>query len=251
MSTPSTNINDTFFEGLYQYAWKHTIPEGLTEAEVDFIIEIGKLKAGESILDLMCGYGRHAIELGRRGINVTAIDNLYSYIIEIKDKALQQSLPVKAIQENILDAKFEKVYDSAICMGNSFAFFQKHDALTILSNISSHLKKGGILIINSWMIAEITMKYFREKEWHQAGNYKCILDYKFLFNPTRIESEQTFLSDDGEVEMKKGIDYIYSLNEYEEMFQQAGFKTLNLYSTPRKRKFTFGDVRVYIVAEKL
>src|SRR5881227_3656237 len=125
MSTPSTNINDTFFEGLYQYAWKHTIPEGLTEAEVDFIIEIGKLKAGESILDLMCGYGRHAIELGRRGINVTAIDNLYSYIIEIKDKALQQSLPVKAIQENILDAKFEKVYDSAICMGNSFAFFQK------------------------------------------------------------------------------------------------------------------------------
>jgi len=45
-------------------------------------------------------------------------------------------------------------------MGNSFAFFDRQDAVTILKNISGHLKAGGIFIINSWMIAEVALKHF-------------------------------------------------------------------------------------------
>src|SRR6185369_4645819 len=115
------------------------------------IQEIAFLKNGGKVLDIMCGYGRHSIELARRGVEVTAIDNLRDYIDEIKAKAKEQNLPICALQEDILNAKLGEVYDAVICMGNSFAFFDRNDAITILKNISSHLKPGGILIINSWM----------------------------------------------------------------------------------------------------
>lgn len=251
MSSSSPNINNTFFEGSYKHAWKGIIPAGLTEAEVDFIQEIASLKNGGKVLDIMCGYGRHALELGRRGTKVVAIDNLQPYIDEIESKAAEQNLPVKAMQQDVLFAKLDDVYDAAICMGNSFAFFDKADAVTILKNISNHLKPDGILIINSWMIAEVAIKHFKEKDWHYAGDYKCMLEYKYCLHPSRIESEQTIISPDGTVEIVKGIDYIFTLDELEIMFNEAGLKTKDVFSTPRKRKFVMGDGRVYIVATKI
>lgn len=250
MPSSSPNINNTFFEGSYKHAWKGTIPTGLTETEVDFIQEVGSLKNGGKVLDIMCGYGRHALELGRKAVSVTAVDNLQDYIDEIKVKAAEQNVPVNAIQEDVLYAKLNEVYDAAICMGNSFAFFDKADALTILKNVSDHLKPGGILIINSWMVAEVAIKHFREKDWHYAGDYKCMLEYKYFFHPSRIESEQTIISPDGSVEVLKGVDYIFTLDELESMFNEAGLKTKDVFSTPRKKKFVLGDGRVYIVAEK-
>lgn len=251
MSSSSPNINNIFFEGSYKHAWKGIIPAGLTEAEVDFIQEIASLKNGGKVLDIMCGYGRHALELGRRGTKVVAIDNLQPYIDEIESKAAEQNLPVKAMQQDVLFAKLDDVYDAAICMGNSFAFFDKADAVAILKNISNHLKPDGILIINSWMIAEVAIKHFKEKDWHYAGDYKCMLEYKYCLHPSRIESEQTIISPDGTVEIVKGIDYIFTLDELEIMFNEAGLKTKDVFSTPRKRKFVMGDGRVYIVATKI
>jgi len=251
MASSSFNINNNFFEGLYKHAWKGIIPPGLTEAEVDFIQEIGAIKSTAKILDIMCGYGRHSLELARRGAQVTAIDNLQEYIDEIKIKASKQNLGIDAIQSDILHVTLDELYDVAICMGNSFAFFDKADAVTVLKNISNHLKPGGIFIINSWMIAEIAIKHFKQKDWHYAGGYKCILEYNYCFHPSRIESEQTIISPDGLVESVKGVDYIFTLDELEEMFNEAGLKTKDLYSTPRKRKFTLGDGRIYIVASKI
>jgi cyclopropane fatty-acyl-phospholipid synthase-like methyltransferase len=247
----SFNINNSFFEGSYQHAWKGTIPPGLTEAEVDFILEAGALAPGSKLLDLMCGYGRHALELGRRGVAVTAIDNLPAYIEETREKARAENLPVEARVDDILQAGLEGVYDTAICMGNSFNFFNKEDGIALLKKLSQHIRPGGILIINSWTIAEVAIKYFKDKDWHFAGPYKCVIENNYCFSPSRIESEMTIIGPQGSIETRKAVDYIFTLDELEEMFQQAGLRTKAYYSTPRKRKFSLGDVRIYIVAEKV
>ena len=245
------NINDHFFSGSYKHAWKGISPHGLTVAETDFIIELAELNENDSVLDLMCGYGRHSLELARRGIRVEAIDNLADYIDEIQATADSEKLEVKVRCENVVSVKLGVVYDAVVCMGNSFSFFDRENTIKILHNISNHLKPGGELIINSWMVAEIAIRHFREKDWHYAGEYKCVLDYQYLFNPSRIESEQTIISNEGQVEVVKGIDYIYSIEELEQMFAEVGLRTTGLYSTPRKRKFNLGDSQIYIVAEKI
>ena len=249
--TASTNINNHFFEGTYKEAWKGLIPSGLTEAEVDFIIDVAALGKDDKVLDLMCGYGRHSLELARKGIQVTAVDNLKAYIDEINLQATTDGLPVQAFHADILNFEPAEQYKAAICMGNSFAFFAEQDAVSILRNISAHLNSDGILIINSWMIAEIAIRHFKEKDWHYAGEYKCLLDYRYCFHPSRIESEQTIISSEGFIETVKGVDYIFTLDELERMFNNAGLRTRALYSTPRKRKFSLGDGHIYIVAEKI
>ena len=244
------NINSAFFKGIYKEVWRNEIPKGLTEAEVDFIEEIAKLKKQDTVLDIMCGYGRHANELAKRGYSVTAIDNSKEYIDEIKVIAEGEKLSVKAMLEDVSQAKFTERYDAVICMGNSFAFFNAETAKAILQQIFGCLSLGGVFIINTWTIAEIAIKNFQERTWHYVNYYKFFTESKFLFQPTRIESNYTILAASGEMETLKGIDYIFSFAELELMLNNAGFKMRDVYSTPRKRKYNFGDSRAYIVAVK-
>lgn len=250
MSSPSTNINDTFFEGIYKDVWRKLIPAGLSEAECDLLQDVAHLAPGDKVLDLMCGYGRHALELARRGFTLTAVDNSAGYISEVKSVAEDEGLAVETVSNSALEMQLNQQYKAAICMGNSFAFFNREDAVQLLKKIAAHLQNDGILMINSWMIAEIAIKHFREKEWYEVDGYKYMLDYRFQFQPSRIESEHTILSKKGEIEIIQGVDYIFTLSEMEVMFNEAGLKTKELYSTPRKRPFKMGDNRIYIVVQK-
>lgn len=250
MSTHTTNINDNFFEGIYKEVWRKLIQPGLSEAECDFLADIARLEKSDAVLDLMCGYGRHSLELGRRGFSVTAIDNSPDYIAEINAKAQQEALPVEAFAVSALQATLSHSYKAAICMGNSFAFFNREDATALLKKVASHLTNDGVLVINSWMIAEIAIKHFREKDWIEVDEFKVLMNNHFRFHPSRIESEHTVIAERGVMETIQGVDYIFTLSELEEMFREAGLRTLSLFSTPRKKPFRLGDSTVYIVAKK-
>lgn len=246
----SSNINNTFFEGSYKEVWRKLIPPGLTEAEVDFIVEAGCLRPGDRVLDIMCGYGRHALELGRRGVMVTAADNLEAYVREINSIAKETTLPVEGVLADVMALEPEGIYDAVICMGNSFSFFNEADAGALLQKLSAHLRRGGRMIINSWMIGEIAIRHFKEKDWYHVGPYKCVIDSRYLFNPSRIESEQLIIHPDGHIETTRGIDYIFTLPELAVLLNKANLSLEGVFSTPRKKVFQLGDARAYIVAER-
>lgn len=245
-----SNINDTYFDGLYKEIWKTIIPNELTPKEVDFIIQYFKLQQDSSVLDLMCGYGRHALALAAKGIHVTAIDNLPDYINELKKNAAAENLPVKAVLSNVIEYEPEENFDLVICMGNSLQFFDKHDLVRLLKKIAAHLKTGGHFFVNTWSIMEIAVKHFKENSSSTIGDFQSLADSKYFFSPSRIETEHTIISADGTTDIKKGVDYIWSLNEIGDMLNECGIKMTEVYSVPGRKRFTLGDHRAYIVAEK-
>jgi SAM-dependent methyltransferase len=253
MSEPASpeNINDNFFSGLYKNIWRKLIPPGLSEAEVDFMEQAGCLEPGNHVLDLMCGYGRHTLELARRGYRVTAIDNSPEYVDEIITRASEERLPVNTYCSGAVQMKLEGSFDMAICMGNSFAFFCEEEATTILRNLSGHLRSGGKFLINSWMIAEIAIRHFKEKDWFYLDEFTYLTDNSFLFYPTRIETDHILIHMNGTMQTIKGIDYIFTIAELTSLLEMTGFRLLDMYSTPRKKKFRLGDTKAYIVAEKV
>lgn len=244
------NVNNSFFQGYYKEIWRHIFPDKTTQAEVDFIINEAKLKVGSATLDLMCGYGRHTLELARKGVNVTAIDNLPDYTNEIKERAAAENLSVECYCSDVLEMDLGKEYDAVICMGNSLQFFNEEESHRLLTNISSHLKLGGKFFINTWSLAEIAVKNFKEKSWSRFNDLFFLAESKFLFHPTRVETISIIITDSGEREEKLAIDFIYSISEMEEMLNKTGFEIKDIYSIPGKKLFTVGEPRAYIVAEK-
>ena len=245
------NVNDHYFDGYYKDIWKAIIPAELTIKEVDFMLQHFHLRTGSTVLDLMCGYGRHTIALAEKGMIVTAVDNLTDYTDEIRQTALERSLPIETITSDALLFDSTKQYDLVICMGNSLNFFNAEDTRRILFNIASALKPGGSLLISSWSIAEIAIRNFKEKAWSYIGELKYLTDSKFLFQPARIETESMIINGDGHVETKSAIDYIFTIAELEAMLALAGFNLKDIYSIPGRKKFTLGEPRIYLVAQKL
>lgn len=244
------NINSSFFDGHYKEIWKQVFPEKTTIAEADFIIAESALEKGHHILDLMCGNGRHSLELAKRGIRVTAVDNLRDYIDEISEKAAKDNLPVTCVQSDVMELQLSGEFDAVICMGNSLQFFSADDGISILTHVASHLKPGGKLFINTWSIAEIVFKNFKEKSWGRVNDMLFLTENRILFNPTRLETDSIIIMDSGEREEKKGVDYIFTLSELETILNKSGFILKEIYSIPGKKKFALGEPRAYIVAER-
>jgi SAM-dependent methyltransferase len=245
-----SNINDHFFDGHYKEIWKTLIPAELTVKEVDFMVPHFNLQPGSRVLDLMCGYGRHALALGRKGIAVTAVDNLSAYVDEVRQTAAAEQLPIDAVCAPVIGFQPEGLFDLAICMGNSLNFFNREETVQLLTQVADSLKPGGEMLINSWSIAEIVFSKKQFNSWEQFGSLLFLSDARMEFSPARLEFDSITIGPDGKQEQKNGVDYIYSLNEMEAMLREAGFGLKEVYSIPGRKKFTLGEPRAYLVAQK-
>lgn len=244
------NINDSYFDGLYKEVWKNMIPELLTVKEMEFMIPHFSLDKRKSVLDMMCGYGRHALALARQGIRVTAVDNLPEYIREIQETATRESLPLEAVQANLAHYQPEGTYDLALCMGNSLNFFNLADLRSILHKTAAALVSGGHLLIHTWSIAEIAYPGFKTESEGMVGNMNMKTRAEILFRPARMIAWTEITGPDGHTETKQAIDYIYSLNEMEQLLQEAGLHLEEVYSIPGRKAFSIGEPRAYLIARK-
>ncbi len=242
-------INFIFFDGYYKDIWKKVIPSKASIIESNFLIEVCNLKEHAHVLDLMCGYGRHAIELAKQNIQITAIDIQKDYIKEIDFFAKTEALPINAINSNILTVEYGSQFDAALCMGNSFSVLNYETAIKILTKINSSLKTDGKLVIDTWMLAEIINKGYKKRDWSKIEDFYYLVENEYCFNPTRLESHHIMISKK-ETEIKESVDYILSINEYSKLLNTTGFKIENIFSTPNKSIFKFGDPRAYIVCKK-
>jgi len=245
------NINDSYFDGYYKEIWRKTVPELVTVRETRFFVDFFGLNSSSHVIDMMCGYGRHSLALASEGIAVTAIDNLKAYIDEIVSSSTISDLPIQAICADILSAPLKEPADLSICMGNSLNFFPEDDIISLLSRLSNNTKPGGHLVINSWSLTEIVAKGFINKHWENYDELVFLSEAKYLFQPTRIETQTTVLKNNQAVEIKSAIDYIFSLSEFERIINQSGFVYQETYSIPGKKRFELGDPRAYIIARKV
>lgn len=121
-----------------------------TATEVEFIIRECKLVAGDIVLDLGCGIGRHSIELSKKRMEVTGVD----YVKESIQYATREGKicgcdNVSFIEGDCRKIDFNKKYDAILCIYDVVGtFVDKDDNLEILKSIAKHLKEDGYALIS-------------------------------------------------------------------------------------------------------
>lgn len=121
-----------------------------TKSEVDFITNTCGLTAGQNVLDLGCGTGRHSLELARREINPTCIDYIPEFIERVKISSREEQLcSVRSIVSDCREMNIEQNYDAVICLYDVVgSFVNDKENIKILENITRSLKPGGFAIIS-------------------------------------------------------------------------------------------------------
>jgi 2-polyprenyl-3-methyl-5-hydroxy-6-metoxy-1,4-benzoquinol methylase len=118
-----------------------------TEKEVDQIIDYCQISKGNTILDVGCGCGRHAIRLANLGYDVIGVDYVTKFIKSIRNEA--KSSFIHLVVGDCRNIKFEQKYNTIICLYDVIGTYANDiENLKILRNIFYHLKDGGHTLIS-------------------------------------------------------------------------------------------------------
>ena len=140
-----------WYEEIFDEDYLRTLPFMTAEQtlkEVDFIEASLGLSKGAEVLDVACGYGRHAIELEQRGLKVTGIDLSLPLLIRAADESQRRALSVNFVHADMRELAFERQFDGAYCMLTSFGYFDEESNLRVAEGIARALKPGGRLLID-------------------------------------------------------------------------------------------------------
>ncbi len=151
-----------------------------TQNEINFIIDIMELSGSERVLDLACGFGRHAIELSKRGFSVVGVDITPDLIKEAERIASVEKLSTEFICADIRDVSFKNEFDVVLNMGDGAIGYLENDDenLKIFDVITCSLKQGGkhfMEIIN----AEHAEIHFPKKSWYIGGKWLSLEEYQW------------------------------------------------------------------------
>lgn len=109
-------------DGCYQRIWTLDIQNQSwvedTQRQVDFIIKALNLTGKERILDLACGFGRHSLELARRGFSVTGVDITPEYVSFAYALARQDGLNANFICADVREVNFHSEFDVVLNMAD-------------------------------------------------------------------------------------------------------------------------------------
>lgn len=154
----------------YKYEWSLAIKDESwvedTENQVDFIIKTLGLSGGERILDLACGFGRHALALAQRGFTVVGVDLTQAFIDDAAQRAKALSLPATFIQADIRTVSFESAFDVVLNLADGAIGYLETDEenLKIFDVIARALKPGGKHFMDVCN-AEHAERYFPKTDW--------------------------------------------------------------------------------------
>jgi SAM-dependent methyltransferase len=123
--------------------------EEWTQKEVAFLARQLPLPRYTRVLDLCCGYGRHALPLAALGYAVTGLDRDAGAIAEARRRATEASQAVDLVIADMRQVgELPGVFDAVINMWQSFSYFDEPANRDLLRKVHAKLTDQGRLVID-------------------------------------------------------------------------------------------------------
>ncbi|MFQ6043821.1 MAG: class I SAM-dependent methyltransferase, partial [Candidatus Poribacteria bacterium] len=152
--------------------------EAKTAEEVRFIIDALELPAGARILDVCCGYGRHALQLARRGFFVVGLDYSREYLRRASVAALKNALPVRFVRADMRAIPFMGQFDAVLSLLTSIGFFEREsEDEGVFVQMAQAAKPQAKLFIDvanhDWVIRDYAPTH--QKDWLETPDGSIFL----------------------------------------------------------------------------
>jgi cyclopropane fatty-acyl-phospholipid synthase-like methyltransferase len=133
-----------------------------TVQEVDFLMGALQLQAGQRVLDVGCGPGRHAHEFARRGVTVHGIDIAQRFVdvatAAAPDGATFERLDARdLVSASALHGTFDAVV--CLCQGAFGLMTANGDDDLVLAGMAAALRPGARLALSAFS-SYFVVKYF-------------------------------------------------------------------------------------------
>ena len=238
-----------WFVDLFDEDYLRTLPfltPQATQAEAEFVIDAMGLSPGAQVLDVGCGYGRHAMELAARGFHVVGLDLSTPLLVRGGEEAHRRGLTINFIRGDMRELDFDAQFDGAYCLFSTFGYFDDETNKKTASNIARALKPGGRVmfeILNrDYVIADLPTRV-----WWEGEGCVVLEEVELNYFSSRIQVNRSVVFDDGrQLEQEISV-RAYSLHEVGKLMHSAGFRVLEVSGGYHTRGRFFGNQSRHII----
>jgi SAM-dependent methyltransferase len=205
---------------------------------VDWLWSKLELHAASQILDVTCGPGLYAVELAKRGAQITGVDFSPAAIRHARQWAASENVNerCKFVEQDIRTVSFEgQRFDAAIFLYGQLAVFPVNEARHLLEQLAQTLKPGGILVVellNQDKVDKEDSNWWFSDDTGLWGNSPFIhLGERFWVAEEAMSIERFHILrlDDGALEKIVLCDQTYAVEDMVNMMQETGFANVDVY----------------------
>ncbi|MHB8093937.1 MAG: class I SAM-dependent methyltransferase [Candidatus Aminicenantales bacterium] len=225
-----------------------------TTGEVDFIEAEAGGDRRKKILDLGCGTGRHAVELAKRGFEVTGLDLSENQLGRARTKAARAGVKVDFIRADACDFRMDGAFDLVIMLCEGAFPLMETDAMNfrILENATRALKPGGKLIFTT--LNALFPLFHSVKDFLNANGQRT-QGNTFDLMTFRDHSSTEITDDDGRTKTVVSDERFYTPSEITWLLQSLGYRTIDIHGAKigqfsRADTLTTEDFEMLVIAEK-
>ena len=248
-----------WYESLFENYGKKYDSENFTHGtsgECDFIEKELNFEKSLKILDVGCGTGRHAIELTKRGYNVTGIDLSESQLKRAKEKAEAENLTIDFQCRDARNLPFNNEFDVAIMLCEGGFSLMETDEMDyeILKNVTKSLKPNAKLIFTA--PNGLFPLYNSVDEFHAStAEEGCSICKNSTFDLMTFRDYNIveFEDDDGNKKTLDCNERYYVPSEITWLLKSLGYKTIDIFGArlgefSREHKLTTKDFEMLVIA---
>ena len=240
----------TFFGEDYLRLYLPFLPPQKTAREVKDIINLLNLPNGSAMLDLCCGYGRHAVPLAMQGYQVTGLDLSAVFLQQAQSAAKEQNVEVRWVQSDMRNIPFDNEFDAIINIFTSFGYLQDEDEdQQVLQQVYKALKPGGKFLLETVHQARVV----RTISPHSITRYSddlIVLEERHIdLLTSRNEVRVSLLHPQGKRTEHRQSMRIYTLTELVHMLKNVGLQVRAYYGGLEGGPLTL-DSRLALLAQK-
>ena len=243
-----------WFEEIFDEDYLHTLPfmtPQQTEREVAFLLDALELPQGGRVLDIGCGYGRHAMEIAARGHRTVGLDLSLPLLIRATDAARRVGVNVDFVHGDMRDMTFDAEFEGAYCYFTTFGYFDDDTNRRVAAGICRSLKPGGRFVLDlinrDYLIGDLPTRV-----WWQGDGCVVLEEVDFNYFTSRLQVQRQIILEDGrQLEQEISI-RAYSLHEIGKVLHHAGFRVLEVSGGLDLRGRFYGNEsrQLLVVAEK-
>jgi len=233
----------------YLYFYGDMLTDERTEAEVTALVQILELTVPMTILDLACGFGRHANRLAALGHQVTGIDLMPGFLEIGRRNAAEKGVQVIYQQGDMRQLSFIEMFDRVMMLFTTFGYFEDEDNLLVLKNVARALKPGGSLVFdipNRDVILNGFLSYIVTEK-----DQNLMIDRNTFDSATgRLYNRRIIIRDDVRKD-KPFFVRIYNPTEISDVLDRAGLGVYKMYGGWDGQQISTDSRRMVVVARKL
>jgi len=242
-----TNWWENFFHGVALDFWRAAINDEQTRAEADFIQKQLRLTASARVLDVPCGNGRLALELARRGFELTGVDISAEFMDEAKRNSSAAGVDIDWHERDMRNLPWTNEFDGAFCFGNSFGYLEDNENSEFLQAVSRSLKTGARFVLDAPAIAECILPNFQPSRSFEIADISVSIEHRYDHEQGRMFNDFTFTRN-GVEDKRPSSQRVYTYRELTALLRDAGLEVVEGHSSLTEEPFSLGAERLLIIA---